>query len=137
MYTCDFVLIMIIFSQDSKTARLVFREISGVMGKVTEGFARSSARIKKVTIARERENQRNLAVVEKNLSQALKEIEEMKNVLKAKEEDNERVSTERDNFKNELEVVQENLAKETSENGKLQEEVSQMKRENGGLKENI
>ena len=107
------------------------------MGKITEGFVKSSARIKKVTIARERESQRNLAVVEKNLTQALKEIEEMKNVLKAKEEDNERVSTERDTFKNELEVVQENLAKETSENGRLQEEVSQMKRENGGLKENI
>ena len=124
MYTCDFVLIMIIFSQDSKTAKLVWREISGVMGKVTEGFARSSARIKKVVIARERESQRNLAVVEKNLSQALKEIEEMKNVLKTKEKDNERLSTGRETFKNELEVVQESLAKKTSENGRLQQEYT-------------
>ena len=36
MYTCDFVLIMIIFSQDSKTAKLVWREISGVMKEERE-----------------------------------------------------------------------------------------------------
>ena len=106
------------------------------MGKITEGFVKSSARIKRVAIARERDSQRNLAVVEKNLTQALKEIEEMKDALRAKEEDNERVSTERDSFKNELEVEKENLAKKASENGRLKEEVNQTKKENGMLKEN-
>ena len=100
------------------------------MGKIAEGFVKSSARVKKVAIARERDSQRNL-------TQALREIEEMKSALRAKEEENERVSTERDSFKNELGVEKENLAKKVSKNGRLKEEMDQTKKDNGIKKEII
>ena len=106
-----------------------------MMGRVNQGDARSSERLKRLSIAREKENQRKLAAVEKSLSEALKENGEIKNALKRVEKDNVKLSSDKDALKNELGVVKEDLAKVTCENERLQQEVNKTKGENEKLKE--
>ena len=108
-----------------------------MMGRVSEGFVKSNARMRKVAISRESKNRKTLAGVKKELSQALNKIKKIENTLKTKEEDIVKISTERDGFKTELEIVKENLAGKTSENERLHHEVNQTKEENGELQQNI
>ena len=116
---------------------MVWLEMTGMMTRVSEGFVKSNARMRKVAISRESKNRKTLAGVKKELSQALDKIKKMENTLKTKEEDIVQISTERDGLKTELEGVKKNLTEKTSENERLHHEVNQTKEENRELQQNI
>ena len=108
-----------------------------MMGRVSEGFVKSNARMRKVATSRESKNRKTLAGVKKELSQALDKIKKMENTLRTKEEEIVQISNERDGLKTELEGVKKNLTEKTSENERLHHEVNQTKEENRELQQNI
>ena len=116
---------------------MVWLEMTGMMTRVSEGFVKSNAKMRKVAKSRETKNRQTLAGVKKELSQALDKIKKMENTLKTKEEDIVQISTERDGLKTELESVKKNLTEKTSENERLHHEVNQTKEENRELQQNI
>ena len=116
---------------------MVWLEMTGMMTRVSEGFVKSNAKMRKVAKSRETKNRQTLAGVKKELSQALDKIKKMENTLKTKEEDIVQISTERDGLKTELEGVKKNLTEKTSENERLHHEVNQTKEENRKLQQNI
>ena len=116
---------------------MVWLEMTGMMTRVSEGFVKSNAKMRKVAKSRETKNRQTLAGVKKELSQALDKIKKMENTLRTKEEDIVQISTERDGLKTELESVKKNLTEKTSENERLHHEVNQTKEENRKLQQNI
>ena len=116
---------------------MVWLEMTGMMTRVSEGFVKSNAKMRKVAKSRETKNRQTLAGVKKELSQALDKIKKMENTLRTKEEDIVQISNERDGLKTELEDVRKNLTEKTSENERLHHEVNQTKEENRKLQQNI
>ena len=116
---------------------MVWLEMTGMMTRVSEGFVKSNAKMRKVAISRETKNRQTLAGVKKELSQALDKIKKMENTLRTKEEEIVQISNERDGLKTKLEDVKKNLTEKTSENEGLHHEVNQTKEENRKLQQNI
>ena len=116
---------------------MLWLEMTGMMTRVSEGFVKSNAKMRKVAKSRETKNRQTLAGVKKELSQALDKIKKMENTLRTKDEEIVQISNERDGLKTELEDVKKNLTEKTSENEGLHHEVNQTKEENRELQQNI
>ena len=135
------------FPQDSRTRGLIFRGMSGMLGKLARDAVKSGSRIKKAVLAHEREGERKL-------NQAWEEIAQLKVEMEAKDKEKERISAERDQawrkiaqLKGEMEAKDkekerisaelkgEIVAKEkekerrVSENGRLKERVNLVEKE--------
>ena len=96
-----------------------------MMTRVSEGFVKSNAKMRKVAKSRETKNRQTLAGVKKELSQALDKIKKMETSLRSKDEEIAQISNERDGLKTKLEDMDKKLTEKASQNEGLLHEVNQ------------
>ena len=108
-----------------------------MMTRVSEGFVKSNAKMRKVAKSRETKNRLAVAGLKKEHSLALDKIKKMETTLRSKDEEIAQISNERDGLKTKLEDMDKKLTEKTSENEGLHHEVNQTKEENRKLQQNI
>lgn len=120
---------------------MIWRELSGVLGRVSQSDAKSSEKLKRLSAARDKENKKQLDGLQKSLAEALRENGGIKNELDRVKEDNEKFASDKEALQNELHAVKGDLAKvkgdlskSNSDNEGMRNELHKVKEDNEKLK---